>query len=379
MINLRYHIVSITAVFLALGIGTALGGTFLDKYTVDVLERNISSAEERIRNTDADNSRLRGQLAAAEERDQALIQVGSADLLAGELTDVPVLIVASEGVNADIVANLRLTLNRAGADLRGTLELRDRLDLRDDVDDSIAELVEQDPSDPDAVRAAVHSGLRDALHAAGQPAVVDEPEPSDDTTTTTPGTTAPGDATTVPEGANTTTVPESDATTTTQVDGATPPDADDENTDEDRLDGTQPELVSALIEADFLRLTPGPGREDDPILETEGYRYVFVGDPELGPVPSRVMLALLPTPARRAVPAVVVSASVPETDDELTPSIVAQVRSNNERAAIYSTVDDAESFTGLAATVLVLRDLETAETGHYGQGAGASAVLPGTT
>ena len=31
MINLRYHIVSITAVFLALGIGTALGGTFLDR------------------------------------------------------------------------------------------------------------------------------------------------------------------------------------------------------------------------------------------------------------------------------------------------------------------------------------------------------------
>ena len=35
MINLRYHIVSITAVFLALGIGLTLGSTFLDRVTVD--------------------------------------------------------------------------------------------------------------------------------------------------------------------------------------------------------------------------------------------------------------------------------------------------------------------------------------------------------
>ncbi len=150
--------------------------------------------------------------------------------------------------------------------------------------------------------------------------------------------------------------------------------------EDDVLDGTQPELITALIEADLLRLTPGPGRDDgDPILETEGYRYVFVGDPDLDEVPSRVMISLLPTPARRSIPAVVVSASVPRTEEELTPSIVAQVRSSNERAAIYSTVDDVESFTGLTAMVLVLRDLETAETGHYGQAAGASAVLPGPT
>ena len=51
MINLRYHIVSLTAVFLALAIGVLLGGTYLDKYTVDQLDQSITNAEERIRET----------------------------------------------------------------------------------------------------------------------------------------------------------------------------------------------------------------------------------------------------------------------------------------------------------------------------------------
>ncbi len=41
MINLRYHIISITAVFLALGIGLTLGSTFLDRVTVDTLESQL--------------------------------------------------------------------------------------------------------------------------------------------------------------------------------------------------------------------------------------------------------------------------------------------------------------------------------------------------
>ena len=43
---------------LALGIGAALGSTFLDRYTEDLLDRNIRSAEARIQATDAENDRL---------------------------------------------------------------------------------------------------------------------------------------------------------------------------------------------------------------------------------------------------------------------------------------------------------------------------------
>ncbi len=45
MINFRYHIVSLIAVFLALGIGLVLGTTFLDDATIDGLERQLDGLE----------------------------------------------------------------------------------------------------------------------------------------------------------------------------------------------------------------------------------------------------------------------------------------------------------------------------------------------
>ena len=41
MINFRFHLVSLTAVFLALGIGIAVGATVVDRATVDFLETRL--------------------------------------------------------------------------------------------------------------------------------------------------------------------------------------------------------------------------------------------------------------------------------------------------------------------------------------------------
>ena len=53
MINLRYHIVSITAVFLALGIGITLGSTFIGRETLDQIRNNVDNARA---NDDSPNS-----------------------------------------------------------------------------------------------------------------------------------------------------------------------------------------------------------------------------------------------------------------------------------------------------------------------------------
>ena len=45
MINLRYHIVSVVAVFLALGIGLALGSTFVDSILVNELEDQVNQLD----------------------------------------------------------------------------------------------------------------------------------------------------------------------------------------------------------------------------------------------------------------------------------------------------------------------------------------------
>ena len=73
MINLRYHIISIVAVFLALGIGLALGSTFVDTILVNELEDQVNEfeadREEAVKQKDA---AVAAQDAAVAAKDAAL-------------------------------------------------------------------------------------------------------------------------------------------------------------------------------------------------------------------------------------------------------------------------------------------------------------------
>ena len=169
MINIRYHIVSITAVFLALGIGVALGSTFLDRATVNVLETQINSAEKRIKATNEENDRLNQQVSQSRERDAALILIGSEPLLADQLKDVPVLVVAAPGVDSDSVDVLSTILERSGADFRGTMELSGDLAFTGDVDADLATDLGVTGTDVEALRTAADTALTNSLLGAGLP------------------------------------------------------------------------------------------------------------------------------------------------------------------------------------------------------------------
>ena len=71
MINLRYHIVSIVAVFLALGIGVALGSSFVDGFVVETLRRNVDSLEADRDNLRSDVDLLQNELDATREAHNA--------------------------------------------------------------------------------------------------------------------------------------------------------------------------------------------------------------------------------------------------------------------------------------------------------------------
>lgn len=371
MINLRYHIVSIVAVFLALGIGTALGGTFLNSYTVDLLEQNISSAEDRIAATSAENSELEGAVASAEARERALLADAGGELLGDHLADVPILLVTAPGVAGEDTEELRLALLDAGADYRGAIELRDGLALEGDIDDRLAEVVGLDPATPGLVREELIRSFQQSLLAAGaQPPDPAEPEAAPTTTAPAGSDTTVAPTTTLPEtdpgagaGAGATTVPEGDA-----------PDPFDPLAP----DGMTPPVITAMLEADLIRLTPGPGRaDDDPVLEQTGYRFVFVGRPGLDAMANELLLQLLSAdPDLDATPAVVVSATVPADAQDPAPTAVATVRADEDLVDRYSTVDDTDRFAGLVSTVLALEDLPGGTTGHYGEADGASSILP---
>jgi hypothetical protein len=368
MINIRYHIVSITAVFLALGIGAALGSTFLDRYTVNRIDTNVRSAETRIRETKAKNADLTKEVALAKARDAGLITDPAGVLFENQLTDVPILLITSPGVDQDLVTKLNAVLVSAGADVRGTLELRDQLRFEgSSVDDKVAAEVNTQPSEVGATSRAVFRKLQQALVTAGRPLPRDQ---------------QPGGSTTVP-GSETTAVPTTAPAAPGTVGTTSPPSSP-------VAPGTaatvpeQPSIVSTLLAAGYLRITPGSGHTlADPILEAPGYRYVLVTAAGLDRGDAAAMLRLLPSSgATDALPAVVVSDTDPAVDPgadgtkKLVPSVVTDVRQSSILASRYDTVDDLDTLAGMAATVTVLRDLGTVPAGHYGQGQGATALLP---
>lgn len=374
MINLRYHIVSITAVFLALGIGVALGGTFLDRATVDLLEGNIGRAETRIRETEARNDELADLLRRAEQRDDSLVEVGEVELFEGLLTDTPVLVLARPDADPETVGRVTQALRRSDADLRGVLELTDALLMTDEVDADVANAVSVHPDDLDEVREAVDSALRQVLIEAGRPDETADDGTDDGTGDTgTDGRSDPADGS---DGG-----PDS-ATTTTGADGA-----GDELDDpaDDEADGTttpttvaddavRPSIVTALVEAGYLRFEPEPGVDEQTLLARAGHRYVLVASPAAGEE-DPILTALLPADESNALPAVIVGDLDRERPDG-TVDLVTAVRGDRTRNDLYSTVDNIGSFTGLTAMVLTVRDLEGPDRGHFGQAPGATAVLP---
>ena len=130
MINFRFHLVSLVAVFLALAIGVVAGGA-LGQPTVDTLQNRIDTVEANAEQRRAENDELR----AALDRASGAIDAGSEFAVSDRLPNVPATIVAVRGVDEDSVNRTVTLARRAGATVPGVVWLEDRWALaeRDDV------------------------------------------------------------------------------------------------------------------------------------------------------------------------------------------------------------------------------------------------------
>src|SRR5215475_6089460 len=84
MIDFRYHLVSIVAVFLALGLGLLIGATALKPSTLSVLERTSRAERSQIAAALATNGQLNQQLNSNDQFAQAAAPRLLGQLLAGE-------------------------------------------------------------------------------------------------------------------------------------------------------------------------------------------------------------------------------------------------------------------------------------------------------
>ena len=165
MVNFRFHLVSLTAVFLAMAIGIAVGATVVDQATVDALKSQLQRVEGRVDRTDGENARLAAELSRwtrfAEEAD--------GEAVAQRLADVPVLVLGVRGIEGEPVDDLRQSLAAARARLQGTVWFTSRLNLEkpDDVA-ALSDILATTNRSPDALRRGVVTRVVAAL-TGGEP------------------------------------------------------------------------------------------------------------------------------------------------------------------------------------------------------------------
>ena len=184
MINLRYHIVSVVAAFLALGIGLALGSTFVDSILVNELEDQVNEfkldRDEAIRIKDQavadqnssleDNEALRAEgvkqrqrhdeqledlrASSIEEieaiRDQSEIDRATNNLLLnsienlmprGHLEGTSWVMLAPTGVDRSVMSEIRELLTRSDSEYLGTLWIRPAMNFEDpEISSALAEI-----------------------------------------------------------------------------------------------------------------------------------------------------------------------------------------------------------------------------------------------
>jgi Copper transport outer membrane protein, MctB len=112
MINFRFHIVSLIAVFLALGLGILAGSAIVNGAIVDRLDREIDQVRSESDQLRASNREANEEL----DRTNQYAADSAAYSVDGRLTGVPVALVAERGVDDEDVNDTLAMLRAAGAD-----------------------------------------------------------------------------------------------------------------------------------------------------------------------------------------------------------------------------------------------------------------------
>jgi hypothetical protein len=320
VVDFRYHVVSIVAVFLALGIGIVFGTTAINRAILDDLDRNVSRLTDEKRTLEGQRKDLGAQVDDADAWGKALYP----QLVAGVLTGERVVVVSAPGASKSLRDDLVKQLGVAGATVSGRIRLTDALNdpaRAAELDDLVVRELPQGLTLPGQGATAAQRALAELAYVV---------------TDAGPAAASPA---------------------------ATPPAA-------------TTRVLAGLRERGFLTVD-GPA-----VVPARNVVVVLPGArPTPSPTPSPTATPSAPPgvdvvsalSAVRSRPVVVVAAptggSVAGTDLEA-------VRGDALLQDLVSTVDDADTVFGQTALVLALDAGRHGATGHYGNGVGAEAPVP---
>ena len=127
MISLRYHVVTIVAVFLALAIGLLAGSAFVEPGLVEQLREQTDDLRGEIRDQEAQLDEARRELEALD----GFVEAVSPRLTEDRLTGTPIVIVTQAGVEDAVLAEAQAALADAGADIVTIVSATDQLASED--------------------------------------------------------------------------------------------------------------------------------------------------------------------------------------------------------------------------------------------------------
>lgn len=328
MINFRYHVVSLTAVFLALAVGLVLGSTVLNGPMLDALESRVNTMGR-------ENSQLREQVSSLEEeanREQDWATEAAPGMLASTLAGRRVgLLVTPSG--EEYVEGVADKLELTGATITGTVSFTEKFThpqhrLNELLDLAVNSLP---PSVPDDTLPPNSDGVESS--AALLAAVL-----FDDPAAEPPGGEPGGEEEPGENGAGST-VGEQDRRS----------------------------VLSAYTTLEYLE-------RDEWTIPAE-IVVVVAGLPDSESDADQRNDAMLTavTQFGQAGPVVVAGAGTAGDGN-----LVTGVRANPELADAISTIDNAGSPQGQVATGLAVADQAAGTVGHYGIGDRAQSMLPDT-
>lgn len=325
MINFRFHLASLIAVFLALAVGIVMGSTVIKEATVDVLRSQIHRVERTSDARERTNDQLRGRV---DDLDDYLRQ-SAPYTVRGTLAGVDVAVLAVRGVDDGATKATIQLIQEAGGFTPGILWLEPSWSLKsaDDVRKLAAALGEPD-APARRVRDDAVSALARRLSGSEAPAL----------TALTPV-----------------------APTTVAPSGGAPGD-----------------VLANLVDAGFLSLEDvGQTPKTFTLADFPGTsaRVLLVAGTDASVDTSTTVTPLARSLVAMKVPTEVASVYREQQGKPGRGSLLSTIRTDGTLSKQVSTVDDLDLAAGQVASVLALGELET-RIGHYGYGNGASAVVP---
>ena len=352
MIDFRYHLVSIIAVFLALTVGLVLGTTMLQDPLLNTLQSETADLR-------GQTEELRNERDVADKVNAGAVETAEAvskDVLSGLLTGLGVVVVSAPGADEEMIEALNGRVEEADGEIVGRVQISETF-LKAGNATFVDELTMQIAREPDDLTGSPYEKAGAEIGRALAVSKKDEDIGAEEDTGSS------GESDDVPEGTGQGS--EGETVDDAPTDGGR---SGGENSRGGDGDHDREAVLEAFSESGLIKV------EDDPVGAADALIVVApaAGASQEGDEPesANAVLAAITTALHKEVDATAVAGDGPSGRGH---GLLAQARSQE---APFATVDTAGRPMGQVVTILALAENLEKRGRAYGIGEGVHGFLP---